>query len=264
MPTYKDQMEKLKDAISRPMASSAIRSCRPPTSSSTTAYVPVGEDQAPPSRSHAKWRDASTNLYGARRTFAAKWLGHRQVPKDDRAIWRSNAAIISKKARPKRWPRAKPSWRKALQAWSAGHRRHRAAAGDLRGTGKSVLTSGGCSPGEQAARPRRREDEQELWQHHRHAQEPRGGTQDQAHAHRSGALHRSDPGNPEKLPGVAVPSGVFRRAHQGRAGEGVARRQASVAWTANSLSSTPSRKSRSRGANAPRPTSRTRSRCTGS
>jgi len=205
-------------------------------------------------------RDASTTFTAARRTSRRKWLGHRQAAErrcalSGEATPRSSARRQGRSAGQGRSHPAQGRCRRGRLDIG----RHRAAAGAPQGHRQIGAdgAGGAAHRGEQAARPRRREDEQELWQHHRHARGAGGGGRKIKRMPPTARVHRSDPAI-RRSARCGSSIWCIQTPHQGMGGKGL--QTAGIGcWTANQPVIDAIKKSRSRGASAPRPTSRTRS-----
>ncbi len=217
VPTYKDQMEKLKDRdlatygfLGYPLLQAADILIYKP------AFVPVGEDQASHVELTREVARRFNHLYGRavdheqQLAAAIAKLGKddaRYLDKQRKAYTESGDADALKKGEGV-LARAASN----IAGWTSGDTE--LLQGHLRGSGKTdpARAAGAAHRSEEAARPGRREDEQKLRQHDRDARTAEGrrreGAQD-AHRPRARAPHRRR--QPRALPGVGVPSGLQQR-----------------------------------------------------
>ena len=201
MPTYKDQIEKLKDKdlatygfLGYPLLQAADILIY------KAAFVPVGEDQAPHVEITREVARRFNHLYGREPDFEAKaQLVVQKLSKADAKTFET----ARKSFRETGSEQALEAGRCVIAgsgALSAADRER--LDGHLRGTGKTILPEPQVllTEVQQAAGARRRKNEQELRQHARHARGARRGrTQDQAHAHRSQAREAQRPWQPGGL-----------------------------------------------------------------
>ena len=236
MPTYKDQMERLKDRdlatygfLGYPLLQAADILIY------KAAYVPVGVDQAPHVEITREVARRFNHLYGrepdfdelVKRSAQEARQGAREgirggAPGVPRGRRRGGARArprdhrgerVARRQRP-RAPRRPP----ARHRQDDPGRARRAAHRDL-----------------EAGRPRRHEDEQELRQRDRDARGAgRGDAQDPPHADRPGARapHRS--GRSREVPGVAAAQGLLERGDQGLGRRRLHHARRSAASTASS------------------------------
>ena len=231
VPTYKDQIEKLSDRdlatygfLGYPLLQAADILIY------KAAFVPVGEDQASHVELTREVARRFNHLYGRAADFEAKVAATlAKLSKDDARYFNKCKREFGETGKAEPLGKGEALVQRsaaAIAGWTAEDTE--LLLGHLRGAGKSDpdRTAGAAHRGDQAARAGRREDEQELWQRHRHARGAgRGGTQGQAHAHRPGARAPQRPGRSGKVPGVAVPQGLQRRGHAGLGGQGLHQRR---------------------------------------
>ena len=235
VPTYKDQMEKLKDRdlatygfLGYPLLQAADILIY------KAAFVPVGEDQSSHVELTREVARRFNHLYGREADFDA--LAQAVVKKMSKADAKAfeaarktfqqsgGEALLAQTRVDRRQRRTQRGRPRAPRRLSARHRQDHPAR-----------AAGAAHRSQEAARPRRREDEQELRQRHRDARGAgRGRTQDQAHADRPGARAPQRPGQPGCVPGVAVPPRVFRRLDPGLGARRAAPPPASAASIASS------------------------------
>ena len=236
MPTYKDQIERLKDRdlatygfLGYPLLQAADILIY------KAAYVPVGVDQAPHVEITREVARRFNHLYGREPDFdelvkaALKKLGKERAKEfeaarqayreggDTAALERGRAIIaasaIARRRRP-RAPRRPPSRHRQDDPGRTRRAPHR----DL-----------------EAGRPRRHEDEQELRQRDRDARGAgRGRAQDPPHADRPGARPAHRPGRSREVPGLAAAQGLLERGDQGLGRRTAAPPRRSAASTASS------------------------------
>ena len=223
MPTYKDQMEKLKDRdlatygfLGYPLLQAADILIY------KAAFVPVGEDQAPHVEITREVARRFNHLYG--REANAESLAEAVVKKMAKAD--GKAFLAARKAFQETGSETALDQARALiarcGALSAGRRRATRRLPARHRQDHPPRTGGAADRGEQAARTRRGQDEQELRQRHRDARRAgRSRAQGQADADRPAAHPPHRRRRPGSLPRVAVPSGVFGRTHQGMGGPGL-------------------------------------------
>jgi tryptophanyl-tRNA synthetase len=139
VPTYKDQIDKLKDRdlatygfLGYPLLQAADILIY------KANYVPVGEDQSSHVESRAKWRAASTTCTAAARRFEARMAAAlAKLGKDDAALLREAAQGLRRgPAAPKRWPRAKAWCARPPPTWQAGRAETELLLGHLKGSGR--------------------------------------------------------------------------------------------------------------------------------
>ena len=143
VPTYKDQMDKLKDRdlatygfLGYPLLQAADILIY------KAAYVPVGEDQASHVELTREVARRFNHLYGRAADFEATGRrGAGQAAQGRRALLRQSSARPSARpARPRRWPRAR-RWSRtaaAIAGWTDDDTE--LLLGHLHGAGKTILT----------------------------------------------------------------------------------------------------------------------------
>ena len=143
MPTYKDQMEKLKDRdlatygfLGYPLLQAADILIY------KAAYVPVGEDQAPHVEITREVARRFNHLYGRTSDFAAKVAAAiAKLPKDDARYLEKQRRDHQQEGKPDAMAKGEAIVRKAaagVAGWTAEDTE--LLLGHLKGTGKAVLT----------------------------------------------------------------------------------------------------------------------------
>jgi tryptophanyl-tRNA synthetase len=201
VPTYKDQMEKLKDRdlatygfLGYPLLQAADILIY------KAAYVPVGEDQSSHVELTREVARRFNHLYGREPNFDE--LARNVVKK----LGKDAARRSRRRARPSRRKAARKRCRRRARCSRRARRsaRRPRAARRLDPRHRQddpARAAGAAHRGAEAARPRRHEDEQELRQRDRDARGAgRGREEDPRMPTDPARVRRENPGDPEKCP----------------------------------------------------------------
>jgi tryptophanyl-tRNA synthetase len=231
VPTYKDQMDKLKDRdlatygfLGYPLLQAADILIYKAT------YVPVGEDQSSHVELTREVARRFNHLYGRLGGFEAQVAATlARLPKDDQRYYDKQRKAFGETGSAEAWGKGEALVRRAaaaIEGWT--DEETEVLLGHLRGSGKAILVEPQALHTEVLRLPGL--DGTKMSKSYGNAvlmrDEPAEVEQeDQGHDHRPGARAPHRPRRPREVPGVAVPQGLQRRRHARLGGAGLHQRR---------------------------------------
>jgi tryptophanyl-tRNA synthetase len=217
VPTYKDQIDKLKDRdlatygfLGYPLLQAADILIY------KANYVPVGEDQSSHVELTREVARRFNNLYGRSKDFEARIAAAMAKLCQGRPALLRQAAQGLRRNRQCRSAgqgrRHREEGRRSIEGWT--EKTARPAAGPSERQAASILTEPRrCTPKSAPARPGRHQDEQELRQRHPDARHPASVRRRSAAWPPTRSAAAAPTRRPRQVPGVAVPQALQRRSH---------------------------------------------------